>query len=96
MSVITREDLEELGVEGVQEDAQVEKLNEMLAERIGLAVAAELDDAGLEELKAAVAEGKDLMEFAKTKFANLDDIVRDETDIFLADLVGGEISVDKN
>lgn len=91
-NVITKEDLQVLGMEEIA-DESVQRANDLLAERLGLAVAAELDETGLQELKAAVAEGKNLMEFARGKVSNLDDIIRDETDIFLADLAGGRVTL---
>jgi hypothetical protein len=91
MNTITKEDLQELGVSFTPDEANVQKVNDLLSERIGLAVASELDEAGLQELKSAVAEGKNLMEFAREKVVNLDQIIADETDIFLADLAGGRI-----
>jgi len=89
--IITKEDIKAIGIELKPEEVEafVDRANEMLRDRIGLAIVETLDDNQLAKMKELVASGdKDaLSSWLDEQVPDREMIAEDEVDILLGDLV---------
>jgi hypothetical protein len=88
--IITKEIVEALDLRLGDED--IARLNQQLNERVGTAVAETLDGDRLETLQTKIQadDAAALRQWLQDNIPDLDDIVRDQIDIFLGDLVSND------
>ena len=89
--IITKDDLDGIGIEISidHEKTFVEHVNNMLKERVGLAIAANFSDEQLAKMRELVqADDKvALQTWINEQVSDLDEIIEDEVDILLGDIV---------
>ena len=95
--VITRDVIEAIGVElSAEEEGQfLAHVNEVLKDRVGTAVAAELSDEQLGRMRELREAGNTagIAEFLKVNVADLDAVVEEEVGILLGDIARNKSGV---